>query len=186
MTTTTRGPLAVASERFVQAADRLVTLYSLADEWNTLVALLEKPEVDHAAVDLELERVARDIRAKAFGLAVIIQSMDHKAGRLKEEEQRLYAKRKAAENTAERLRAYALAQLQAMSLERLDYGTHTLSRVLNPPSVNVLDAAAVPHEFERTKITVETDKRAILEHFKTTGEIVAGVEIVRTERLSIA
>ena len=186
MTTTTRGPIAAASERFVQAADRLVTLYSLADEWNTLVALLEEPEVDQAAVDLELERVARDIKAKAYGLAVVIQSLEHKEAMLRGEEQRLCAKRKAAGAAAERVRAYTLAQFKAMGLERLDYGAFTLSVRQNPPAVNVLDAALVPSEFQRTKIEISVDKTAVLAAFKKDGEVVPGTEVTRGERLNIA
>jgi hypothetical protein len=176
----------VASRQFMAVAERLPTLYALADEWNELVALLEDPESDQAAIGAELDRVASDIHAKAYGLAVVIQGFQLRAEYLKAEEQRLYAKRKASESHVERLRAYALAQMQALGMQRIDTGSFTYQVKSNPPAVSVVDAALVPSEYERTKITVDVDKRSILDDYKRTGEIPPGVDIRRGVRLEIS
>ena len=55
----------------------------------------------------------------------------------------------------------------------------------NPPSVNILDDAIVPEEFKIMEVNVKIDKKAIIQHCKSTGEIIAGVEIVSKERLQI-
>ena len=55
----------------------------------------------------------------------------------------------------------------------------------NPPSVNILDDAIVPEEFKSVETIEKIDKKAILQHCKNTGEVVAGVEIVSKERLQI-
>ena len=57
--------------------------------------------------------------------------------------------------------------------------------VKNPPSVNILDDAIVPEEFKMMEVNVKIDKKAIMQHCKSTGEIIAGVEIVSKERLQI-
>ncbi len=176
-----------ASGAFMRTADRLPTLYGLADDYNHLVALLEDPEADQAAVQAELERVAGDIKAKAYGLAIVIQSFENRAAMLKTEEQRLAAKRKASEAHAERLKNYAMAQMVAMGEDRIDTGVFTLSVCANSmPKVTVLDAAAVPHEYEKTVITVTVDKTAIGAHFTATGEIVPGVDVAVGTHLRIS
>jgi hypothetical protein len=43
----------------------------------------------------------------------------------------------------------------------------------------------VPAEYVRTVTTTSVDKRAILDAYKTTGEIVPGVEVTRGQRLDI-
>jgi hypothetical protein len=71
-------------------------------------------------------------------------------------------------------------------MQRIDTGSFTYQVKANPPAVNVVDAALVPSEYERTKITVDVDKRSILEDYKRTGEIPPGVDIRRGVRLEIS
>jgi len=47
---------------------------------------------------------------------------------------------------------------------------------LNPPSVTVLDESLVPAEF-RIPQPDKIDKTGILKHFKSTGEILDGIEV---------
>jgi predicted TIM-barrel fold metal-dependent hydrolase len=175
-----------ASRAFNAAAERLSTLYSLSSDYTMLLDLLEDPESDPAEVQAELERVAGDIRAKAYGVAAVVQTLGAMAEVQRNEAKRLTEKARRNEAHADRLRQYAKECMQQLGIERLDTGTFTLAVRVNPPSVNVLDAALVPSEFQRTKIEVSVDKRAILDAFKTDGEIVPGTEIVRTDRLSIS
>jgi hypothetical protein len=49
----------------------------------------------------------------------------------------------------------------------------------------VLEELLVPDEYVRTVTTTSVDKRAILDAYKATGEIVSGVEITRAQRLDI-
>ncbi len=182
---TDTAAVAASREFVVAAANRLPVLYDLALEWRDLVGLLEQPAIDQEAVSTELARVAQDIRAKAYGIATVVQGIDNKVSQLKNEEARLAAKRKTYESAGDRLRAYTLAQMQIIGEDRIDTGTFLLTIRTNPPACTVVDAALVPHEYERTKITIDVDRRAILEHYKSTGEIPPGVSITRGERLEM-
>jgi hypothetical protein len=170
---------------FNNASERLPVLWQLAQEWDRLLSLLEDLESDQDAIQLELQRVAGDIRAKGHGLAIVLQGLGRLADWQRAEGQRLMAKARANEAHAERLKTYALSCMQALGIERLETGAHTLSVRLNPPAVQVVDETAVPNEFVRTVITTSVDKRAVLTHVKQTGEIPAGVTIERGERLEI-
>lgn len=175
-----------ASRAFMQVANRLPTFYDLGAEFSALIALLEDEDADQNVIQLELEQLAGDIKRKAFGVAVVIQALEHLAELQASESKRLGAKAKVNATNADRVRAYALSVMQnTPGCERIETGHFTLALRQNPPSVTVLDPAAVPHEFERTKIVVEVDKRAILEHVKATGEVVDGVSIARTWRLDL-
>jgi hypothetical protein len=55
----------------------------------------------------------------------------------------------------------------------------------NPPAVQVLEELLVPDDYKRVVTTTSVDKRAVLDAYKTTGEIVPGVEIVRGTRLEV-
>lgn len=174
------------SRQFMRAAERLPTLWELGQEWDRLLTLLEEPEQDAGAIQAELERVAGDIKRKARDVAVVLHALERKAEWQKAEGQRMANKAKQTQANADRLKAYALSCMKAIDVDRIDTGTHTLSVRLNNPSVNVLDAAAIPGEFNRTKIEITPDKIAILAHVKATGEIPPGVEIVRNESLRVS
>jgi phage host-nuclease inhibitor protein Gam len=172
----------------MSVANRLPTFYDLGEQFTRLIELLEgDPQLtDEADIQRELEQLAGDIRAKSYGIAVVIQSLENMSEMQAAEAKRLAAKAKANQAHADRLRAYALDVMQnTPGCERIEAGYFTLAIRSNPPSVAVLDASAVASEFQRTKITVDVDKRAILEQFKVTGEIPTGVDIVRTVRLDI-
>lgn len=184
MTLTSEGAVAM-STGFMRAADSLPTLWTLSAEFTTLLGLLEDPDADPAEIEAEMQRVAGDIKQKAHGVATVIRALEGLAGFQKENAERLQAKAKANQAHADRLKAYALACMKSIGVDRLETGTHTLAIRLNNPSVNVVDAAAIPSEFNRTKVTIEPDKVGILAAYKKSGEVPPGVEIVRNERLDI-
>lgn len=91
----------------------------------------------------------------------------------------------ADQRNADRLRDYLLRHMQALGTEKIDTARFKISVRTNPPAVQVLEEMLVPEAFMRTVTTVSVDKRAVLEHLKNTGEIVPGVEIVRSTRLEV-
>lgn len=183
--TATSADIAMASREFNRAANRLPTLFSLSAEFDRLLSLYEDPDSDPDEINAELEKVAGDIRAKSHGVAVVLQGLDRLAEFQRAESRRLAEKARVNEAHAERLRQYALTCMTSMGIDRLETGIFTLAVRQNPPAVVVLDAAAVPGEFTKTVITVNVDKRGILDHHKATGEIPAGVDIQRGQRLEI-
>jgi hypothetical protein len=174
-------------------AQRLPTLFDLEDTAYQLLALLEATDDPAELADVEavaevkaqLALIDQLMLQKQESYVSVIRSLEAMAEARKAEADRLRDRAKTAERHADWLRARLLTHMQATGRERIETSRFTLTIRQNPPSVTVLDASAVPHEFERTKIEIQTDRRAILEHFKTTGEIVAGVLITRGERLEI-
>lgn len=188
----------LASRGFLTAANRLPTLWQLSTEFDVLLALLEEPDQDLAAIDAEMQRVAGDIVHKAHGVAAVIQSLQKLAEWQKGEMRRMAERAKASEAHADRLKAYALACMKVIEQPRIETGTFTLSIRANPPHVDVLNEPVlarvegyetmpdeVPGEFVRQITVYKVDKRAITAYVKATGEVVPGCELVRTESLSI-
>lgn len=172
---------------FMRAANRLPTLYDLADEWNLLLTLLEDEDASTDEVMAELERVAGDIKHKAHGVASVYHTLLRMAEMQKAERDRLARKARANEAHAERIRQYALACMQTIGEDRIETGTFSLVRTLNNPAVTVVDEQQIESEFWRVPEPPppEVDKTAILKHFRATGEVPAGVDIGRKERLDI-
>lgn len=180
----------VKSRQFMQAANRLPTLFDLEDAAMRLLGMLdyesdlEPEDIERARAELVL--IDQMMVEKTESYVSVIRSLEAMAEARKVEADRLRDRAKAAERHADWLRNRLLVHMQTTGRDRVETSRFTLSIRKNPQAVTVLDAAAVPHEFERTKITVDVDKRAILEHFRTTGEIVDGVSIDHSERLVVA
>lgn len=174
-----------ASRNFMLAADRLSTLYSLSEEYIQLVDLLEDPKVDPHLIEQELDRLSDQIAVKADKLSGLIRWLEGLADLRRAEIDRLKTGASTLDNRAAQCRAYLLQHMQATGMTRIDTARFTLTVKQNPPRVEVLEPMLVPSEYQRTKITIEPDKTAIREHYKQTGEVVPGVEIVRGERLDI-
>lgn len=84
----------------------------------------------------------------------------------------------------QRLEDYTLALMEASSLPKLEGDFSTLARRLNPPSVRIDDAEAVPGAFLRTPPVPAPvpDKTAIAKALKA-GETVEGCRLVSSARL---
>ena len=102
---------------------------------------------------------------------------------IKLEEKRLYEKRKALENHAERVKQALDDTLTELGIKELKAGIFNLKYQNNPPSVDVLDMELIP-EIYKLPQEIKLDKKAILQDLKN-GVEVAGVEIKQGESLRI-
>ena len=59
------------------------------------------------------------------------------------------------------------------------YKENKLSQLI---SVDVVDIEQVPTEYKKEKTEISVDKTAVKNHFKETGEIIAGTEIIQNQR----
>lgn len=168
-------------------AERLPTLFRLSDESESILILLDNAETPEEIEELERTLVENEGRllAKTEGYVAVIRTLESLADSRKAEADRMALRAKSARERATWLRGRLLAYMKATHQERIDTSKFTVSVKLNPPHVEVLDAAAVPSEYQRTKVTVDVDKRAILDTYKVDGVVPPGVAIERSEGLSL-
>lgn len=181
-----------ASRDFMAAADSASTLLNLTAAQTQLLVLLHEVEDDtwsseeRAALEQRLEEVNAALLVKSEAYAGLIRSLEWLEKGDTEELARITARRERKRRTIEWLRGRLLAHVKDQPDQRLETQRFSLSVRQNPPRVEVLDAAAVPSEYTRTKITVDVDKKAVLDAYKRDGEIVPGTEVVRGVRLDIS
>lgn len=186
--TATSAEIAVASREFNRAADRLPTLFTLEDSGLRLLGILEDGNLDflqESEVQAELALIDQMLMEKTESYVSVIRSLESMAEARKAEADRLRARAATAQHHADVLRDRLLTHMKVTGRDRIETVRFTLTARTNPPAVVVLDAAAVPGEFTKTVITVNVDKRGILDAFKASGEIPAGVDIQRGQRLEI-
>lgn len=161
-------------------------LYAITDAYQSVVAKFEDSDCSVEDVVAELQAIAGDFKTKAEAIACVDADLARREEVCAQEAKRLADRAKHAAEHRAWLRQYLLDQMHAVGIDHIDTPRFSLAIHINPPACVVVDAAAVPSEFQRTTISIAVDKRSVLEAVRNTGEIPAGVEIRRGEHLAIS
>ena len=162
-------------------------LYELAEKYATLLALLDEDGADETGVKNQLEIIETEFKDKAESIGKIILSQTADVKIIEAEIDRLTSRKNSLISKTDWLKGYVLTEMSMSGVEQIKTATVSLTVRVNPPSVKILDLNLIPVEY-RTIIpeSWNPDKRAILEHLKSSGgEIVPGVEIV-TDKKSLS
>lgn len=87
-------------------------LYELTEQWDVVFNMMEDGETDEQVIFDTLESIEGEIEDKADNYAKIIRNLQANADALKAEEERLYRRRKSAENHIQKLKDTLQANLE--------------------------------------------------------------------------
>lgn len=156
-------------------------LYELTGEYIQLMQMLEDASVeDEAEIAAAMEAVAGDIEDKADAYARMMKNLLGDIDALEQEEKRLYDRRTALKNRVDRLKTAIQNAMELTGVKKLKTSIGNWSIQKNPPSVFAVDVEKVPARF-LIEQPPKVDRRAILEEFKQTGELLDGVTITQGE-----
>lgn len=156
-----------------------MTLYEIATQYQDFLNKVESGEIPEDAVADTLEGLDGVFDDKADNVACVIKSLNAEAMAIKEECDKLAERKKAKENTAQRLKDYLSVQMIALGKTKLETARNVLSFRKSEAVVIVGD---VPEKF--LKVKTEPDKTAIKAALKS-GEDVPGAQIEQREGLVI-
>jgi hypothetical protein len=161
-------------------------IYELTNEFNTLWSILEDELVDDEALVGAFETATEDLAIKLENCCKYIKNEEAVIAGLKEEEERLNAKRKAKENAIKRLKALMQDAMTAAGEKKIQCGTFTTSIQNNAPSV-VMDEQYienVPAEYLRIR-EPEVDKKKILDDLKAGKDLTGLAHLQQTASIRI-
>ena len=156
-----------------------MTLYDI----DAQIAALEDAAEDDMLIDEEtgelisvsqaLDALRMEREAKLENVACWVKNLSAEADAIREEENRLMKRRKAAETKAANLKSWLLAAMtrEDGTTDKLKTGRVMVSVKKNPPSTVVDDEALLPWAYKTVKEIVAQDKAAIK------AAILAGEEV---------
>ena len=103
---------------------------------------------------------------------------------MKEEEDRLEETRKKLEKRLNHFKDYVIECMIRNNIEKIDTDLGCLTLAKNPISVEIVNTEKIPSKYKKITQTEIIDKRAILNDFKDTGEVIEGVSF-NTESKSL-
>ena len=160
-----------------------MNLYELTNEWIGLQETDLETEGDGEAWIQLLEETEASIRDKLLVIARVVKNLEAEETALKDEEHRLYAKRKARTNRIDGLKEYALTAMQNIGLKDVQDSVFKVAIQKNPPYVFIPDERLIPIEYwipQPDKLNKTAIKAALNE-----GQEVGGAELKQTEGLRI-
>lgn len=151
-----------------------LSLYEITGAFPKLMAQEEMSEEDKNRVEEELTTL---LQKKSNAVIAYSKNIELTIKAMKEEESRISTNRKALENRLEQFKKYVKECMEGNGINKIETDLGTLSIAKSPISVEIVNEENVPDEYKEVIFTTKVDKKKIAEAFKSTGELVEGVEI---------
>jgi hypothetical protein len=159
----------------------MTKLYQLTEQYKGIEGMLDR-EIEYISQDeinQTLASIKVDIEEKVVNIAKLVLELKSDAEGIKAEEERLAKRRSGCVSKIEWLKNYLLIEMLSVNVLKVKRDVVSVSVQNNPPSAELISIEQVPEQFIRViPERKEPDKKAIIEHFKETGEIVPGINIV--------
>lgn len=163
------------------------SLYELTNDLEELESLLDivVDESKEEQIKEFKNRLEKEIETKAANIIKLIKNKEAIREARKSEIRALQEMNVKDEKYIENLKKYTKECIESLGKKRIETVLGNLTVRKAQPVVKVLDATKLPEEYLNYKITTNADKVKIKEHFKETGEILDGIEIVLETSLTV-
>lgn len=157
-------------------------LYELTDTYAELVAQLDECETEEEAAQLwaQIDEIGSSIAEKADNYARFLRNKQAEAKSLEEEIKRLQKRKKAAENTVDQLREHMKFAMGVAGATEIKTALGKWTVRKNAPRVEVLDESEIAPEYFEPQ-PPKLMKSKLQQHWKETGEIPDGCDVVQSE-----
>lgn len=161
-------------------------LYELPPAFSAVELLAgEDGELTAKALD-RLTSLEMALADKVEACCRVMRNYEARAAAFKAEADRLAFHGTTAAKNAQRLKEYVKGVMEQLNVPRVDAGLFKVRVQANPPTIKVTDECDIhdlPDQFKR--VTIEFDKRAMLDAAKAGDALPAGIEVVRGSHLRV-
>lgn len=158
----------------------MASLYEITGKYSEIMNELSYcDDVDQiAALMTAIDSIESEIVEKADVYARVKRNLESESEQLAAEIKRLQTAKKVADNKVQALKTAMMNAMEMLDMKSLQTGIGKWTIKNNPYSVQVIDEKSIPEKYMIPQAPV-VDKAAISKHFKETGEIVDGIDMVQ-------
>lgn len=150
---------------------------SLYDITNGFAQLMSNDEItEENKIEIEKELTIL-LQQKSENLIGFVRNTELTIEAMKNEEKRIADNRKSLESKLTKFKDYVKECMENSNVLKVETTLGTISIAKNPISVEIINEDEIPVEYKQEVITTKIDKKAITDNFKTTGELIPGVQI---------
>lgn len=170
----------------------MTSLYDYGTQLGETVDLIQDLLADGISADDErvqelLEKMVSqedDWESKAVNVGKFLNQLSLDEKQIDTEIERLIRKKKSLGNAYTNLHDLLLWQMQEFGKEEIKNPILSIKVRENPLSTVIKDESLVPNEYKTEKTTITVNKAALKAKFTELGEMIPGVEFIRTKKLS--
>lgn len=155
-----------------------ISLYNITNRFAELMDKANDGELTEEEYNELGNELALELQNKSANIIGYIKNSESLLDAMKTEEKRLSDIRKQGEAKLEKFYQYVKENMEKLGLVEIPTELGSLKINKNPMSVEIENEDEIPSEFKQEIVTTKIDKTAIKNHFKETGEIVAGTRII--------
>lgn len=155
-----------------------LSLYNITNKFVELMDKVQEGTITEEEYNQLGEELAIQLQQKGSNIIGYTKNIELTISAMKEEENRIADDRKMLESKLDKFKQYVKENMEKLGITKMDTELGTLSIAKNPISVEIENEEEIPLEYKLEVVTTKIDKTAIKNHFKETGEIVAGTKIV--------
>lgn len=158
------------------------TLYEITGELRELLELAQEAEIEEEVIMNTIESMGLDVdlEQKVENYWYVIDELEASNKRIKEEEDRLKARRATQENNIKRMKQTLTGALEFIGVEKIKTDKSTIWIQNNPHGLEVRDISKIPKQFfieQEPKL----NSRELINYLKgNPDEMVDGVELRQT------
>lgn len=155
-----------------------LSLYNITNKFVEIMDKVQDGELTEEEYNELGEELAQELQNKSANIIGYVKNSEYLLDSIKAEEKRLADMRKSGEVKLEKFKQYVKENMEKLGIEKIKTELGSLAITKNPMSVEIENEQEIPNEFKQEVVTTKIDKTAIKNHFKETGEIIAGTRIV--------
>ena len=150
-------------------------LYNIA---NRFIELQEREDLTEEELQEKSLMIQHELANKSNNLIAYDRMITLNVEKAQEEVKRIQDYIKIMKKRQDNFRNYVKNEMEYMGFNKLETPVGVITLRKNPMSVEVVDESKVPEEFKEIVTSVKINKDAIKKHFKETGELLDGVNII--------
>ena len=155
-----------------------LSLYNITNKFVELMDKAQNGELTEEEYNQLGKELALELQNKSANIIGYTQNKEALIDAIDVQIKRLQELKKSEQNGLDKFKQYVKENMEKLGIEKIETELGILSIAKNPMSVEIENEDEIPSEFKQEVVTTKIDKTAIKNHFKETGEIVAGVQII--------
>lgn len=161
----------------------MATMYELTADYMTVLNMATDGETPPEAIADTLEAIGGEIEIKAESSAVIMQELNSEADKLKNEIERLTARKKSLENNAAAIKERIFDAMKTTGKEKFKTTLFSFSIGKNPVKLVIDDGEKIPHKYLIPQ-PAKVDNAKLKEDLKA-GKVCKYAHLEQSESLRI-
>lgn len=151
-------------------------LYELSNDFKNIDEIEDNEEIK--------EIIINEIKNKTSNIIRLIRNKETKIDMIDLEIKRLQAMKKVEENKIKSIKEYTKECMQIIDVKKIETNLGNITLRKSPVSLRIMNDENIPNQFIEVIQETKIDKKAIIQHFKETGEMFEGIDYL-TENKSL-